>query len=325
MVDAARVWGPAGVQWRAGGGYVGWAPRPPRGVRIAPPGYGLRGHSWGFVASGQLTGPRLVRVAPSYLPNLYQRTAIANDYRSIGSTRIIVGPPSHFLPTLRVAPIPLGTLGHAMPRAQVVVRPGIPLQQRTYFAPHIRPGAYSGPGYQRPGFPGSAPGYQRPGFPGSAPGYQRPGYPTPVPGYQRPGFPAPAPGYQRPGFPAPAPGYSHPTTGPGQPYSHPSYPSPAPFNPRPAPVYNRPSYQPAPSYTPPAYHPAPSPAPSYHPAPAPAYRPAPAPTYHPAPAYRPAPAYHPAPAPSYHPAPAPSYRPAPAYRPAPSAPSPGRR
>jgi len=326
-----RVWGPAWVHWRAGGGYVGWAPLPPRGVRIAPPGYGWRGHSWNFVASGQLTAPRLVRVAPSYLPNLYQRTTIANDYRSIGSTRIIVGPPSHFLPTLRVAPTPLGTLGHAMPRAQVVVRPGIPLQQRPYFGPHIRPGVSPGPGYQRPGFPGTAPGYQRPG------------YPTPVPGYQRPGFPAPAPGYQRPGFPAPAPAYPHPTTSPGRPYSPPSYPSPAPYNPRPAPLYNRPSYQPAPSYTPPAYHPAP--APSYHPAPAPAYQPAPAPTYHPAPApaYRPAPAYHPAPAPAptyhpapaptYHPAPAPAYRPAPAYHPAPapsyhpapSAPGHGRR
>jgi hypothetical protein len=34
------VWGPAWVEWRAGGGYVGWAPLPPRvvvGVHVAPP------------------------------------------------------------------------------------------------------------------------------------------------------------------------------------------------------------------------------------------------------------------------------------------------
>ncbi len=313
-----RVWGPAWVHWRAGGGYVGWAPLPPRGVRIAPPGYGWRGHSWNFVAAGQLTAPRLIRVAPSYLPNLYQRTTIANDYRSIGSTRIIVGPPSHFLPTLRVSPIPLGTLGHAMPRAQVVVRPGVPLQQRPYFGP--RPGVgYPGPGYQRPGFPG--------------PGYQRPGFPAPAPGYQRPGYPGPGPGYPRP---APSPGQPYPHPGPAPSYPHPSYPSPAPG-------YNRPSWQPSPGYTPPAYHPTPAPAyhpgpapaPTYHPAPAPApaYHPAPAPAYHPAPApaptYHPAPApaYHPAPAPAYHPAPAPAYHPAPApaYHPAPAAPSHGRR
>ena len=89
-----RVWGPAWVHWRTGGGYVGWAPLPPRGVRINPPMFGVRGHSWNFVAADQLTAPRLYRVAPSMMPNIYGRTTIANDYRRIGSTRIIVGPPS---------------------------------------------------------------------------------------------------------------------------------------------------------------------------------------------------------------------------------------
>ncbi|HEX2656764.1 MAG TPA: DUF6600 domain-containing protein, partial [Polyangia bacterium] len=31
------IWGPAWVSWRAGAGYVGWAPLPPRGVRLAEP------------------------------------------------------------------------------------------------------------------------------------------------------------------------------------------------------------------------------------------------------------------------------------------------
>ena len=304
-----RVWGPAWVHWRAGGGYVGWAPLPPRGVRIAPPIYGGR-HSWSFVVAGQLNAPRLVRVAPPLLPGLYHRTVIANDYRSIGSTRIIIGPPGHHLPTLRINPLPLGSLGSAMPRAQVVVRPGVPLQQRSYYIPHARPA------YQPSSFP-------RPGYPAPSPSYPRPGYPSPTPGYPHAG---PSPVYPRPNYPSPAPNYPHP--GPSPAYPRPNYPGPAPSYPSPAPAYNRPSY-PAPTYHPapaPAYHPAP--APTYHPAPAPAYHPAPAPTYHPAPAptYHPAPAptYHPAPAPTYHPAPAPSYHPAPAPAHHP-APSPGRR
>ena len=35
------MWGPAWVSWRSGGGYVGWSPLPPRGVRLAG-GYGAR-------------------------------------------------------------------------------------------------------------------------------------------------------------------------------------------------------------------------------------------------------------------------------------------
>ena len=35
------MWGPAWVSWRSGGGYVGWAPMPPRGVRV-PNHFGKR-------------------------------------------------------------------------------------------------------------------------------------------------------------------------------------------------------------------------------------------------------------------------------------------
>src|SRR5262249_25146362 len=143
----------------------------------------------------------LVRVAPTMLPQIYGRTAIANDYRSIGTTRIIVGPPPHQLPMVHVAPTPLRSLSLAMPRSQVVVRAGMPLNQRPYYAPNV-----NRPGPPRPGYP--APGYNHPSSP--APGYNHPSYPAPAPGYNHPGYPAPAPGYNHPGYPAPAPGYNHP-------------------------------------------------------------------------------------------------------------------
>src|SRR6185295_19152061 len=75
-----RIWGPAWVHWRIGGGHVGWAPLPPRGVRIAPPwGVGGRYHSWNFVPMGHLMAPRLVRVAPPLAVGLYGRTTVATD------------------------------------------------------------------------------------------------------------------------------------------------------------------------------------------------------------------------------------------------------
>jgi hypothetical protein len=314
-----RVWGPSWVHWRTGGGYVGWAALPPRGVRIAPPLLSVRVHSWNFVAAEHLTAPRLMRVAPAMMPHLYMRTAIANDYRSIGSTRIIVGPQPHQLPMLHIQPTPLRTLSPAMPRAQITVRPGVPLQQRPYYAPGLRgaPGparpGYLPPSYQRPPYGG---GYGRPGYP--APGYTHPGYPAPAPapGYTHPGYPAPAPGYGHPGYPTPAPGYTHPgypAPAPAPGYGHPGYPAPAP-----APGYGHPGYPaPAPGYSHPGYPaPAPAPVPGYghpgYPAPAPGY-PA-APSSPPAPSYShpsyPAPAPQPAPsAPSYHPAPAPAPHP----------------
>src|SRR5205085_1970840 len=71
-----RIWGPAWVHWRLGGGYVGWAPLPPRGVRIAPPLYSGRAHYWNFVPMAQITAPRLVRIAPALTVGLWGRTAV---------------------------------------------------------------------------------------------------------------------------------------------------------------------------------------------------------------------------------------------------------
>ena len=299
-----RIWGPSWVHWRVGGGYVGWAPLPPRGVRLGMPGVsiGMRYHPWNFVPMGQITANRLVRVAPPMAANLYGRTAIMSDLRSIGSTRIIYGPSlNHFAAaSIRITPTPLASVHMAMPRANIVVRPGVPLASRAYYAPVYR-GGYTGSrpiGSPRPGYPGPVNNYPRPvnnyprvGYPAGptvnpAPSYPRPGYQQPSaprpayqppayqhPGYQQPSAPRPAyqpPAYQHPGYQqpsAPRPAYQPPA------YQQPSYQQPS--APRPAyqpPAYQRPSYQ-QPTHSAPSFQsPAPRPAPSFQ---APASRPAP--------------------------------------------------
>ena len=184
-----RIWGPAWVHWRSGGGHVGWAPLPPRGVVIARPVMGLRHNPWNFVMAGEILSPRLNRVSLTFLPGLWGRTAITTDFRSIGTTRVVVGPPLHHLPGVRVVPAPLGSIQVALPRSHVVVRPGVPLVQRTYYSPYHRPqwGASPVVTAPRPGYP---PVYHRP-----APIYQRPGW------EQRPGNPPPYGQQPQPGQP----------------------------------------------------------------------------------------------------------------------------
>ncbi|MBL9042432.1 MAG: hypothetical protein JNM83_12570 [Myxococcales bacterium] len=297
-----RIWGPAWVHWRSGGGYVGWAPLPPRGMVIARPVPGSRWNYWNFMAPHQLLLPRMQRLAPAYLPSIYGRTVIATDFRSIGSTRVVVGPPLHHFPGVRVVPAPLGSLQIALPRSHVVVRPGVPLGSRTYYTPHYRP-TWGTPttSLPRPGFP---PVYQRPATPppyqqrpggwnqpGQAPPYQqRPGgwnQPGQAPPYQqRPGGwnqPGQAPPYQqRPGGwnqPGQAPPYQQ-RPQPGQPpiYQRPGYPQgPMPQQP---PVQQQPRFEPRPMpQQQPRFEPRPMPQqpPRFEPRPMPQQPPGPAP------------------------------------------------
>jgi hypothetical protein len=241
-------------------------------VRIAPPwGASVRYHYWNFVPMAQITAPRLIRIAPPLAVGLYGRTTIATDLRAIGSSRIVYGPPLHHFSSvsIRIAPTPLHSVQMAMPRSNIVVRPGVPLSSRPYYAPVVRPAGY---GYQRPGYQ-PMPSYPRPGY-NQYPGYPRPSTVNPAPSYPRPAYQPPLGGYPQYGAPHPstvnpAPAYSG--------YPRPAYQAPA-YQPAPPP---RPAYQ-APAYQPPVYH-APSPAPSHSapvfhsPSPAPSHS---APSFH---------------------------------------------
>ncbi len=238
-----RIWGPAWVSWRHGGGYAGWTPLPPRGVRIAPP-VGARVARWNFVPTGQLGAPRMTRVSPAVVPQVFARTAASNTFRTVGTTQVNIGPLPHTM-QLSVRPTPLHTLTGSLPRAQVTVRPGMALQSRPYAASvGARPFQGQGGAYQRQA-PGFQPGAQRPGF--QQPTYQRPAY-------QQPGYQRQAPGFQQP-YQHPAPGY-RPMYQPrtlSPTYQRPTYQAPTYQRPAyQAPAYSRPSYQ-APAYSRPSY------------------------------------------------------------------------
>jgi hypothetical protein len=316
------VWGPAWVDWRYGGGYVGWAPLPPAGVHIgAPRAMGTR-DPWRFAVAGEL-----FRRNPTYVPrhvaaSIWSRTAPVRNLRTVTlggvSTRINLGPPIATVSRDLGRGIP--TLGlrnaspSALPRASIVARPGIALQQRPYVRAVTRGGGIVGPGPRAvpspsigtPVGPSSrAPVYQPPPYSRS---YPAPSYQAPV--YRAPASSAPQPSYQAPVYRPPVPSYQLPQVPSTR---QPTYSAPAYTPPRPsyqAPVYRQPAYSP-PSYQAPVYRQPSYSAPRYQ---APAYRaPSPSPSYS-APSYSRPSAPAPSVGPSYQrpsaPSPSPSFGPA---------------
>jgi len=88
------LWGPAWVSWRAGGGYVGWAPLPPRGVSLASP---IGVHSpWRFMVAGNLGRSRGPYLAPRFVPSAFMRTSVVSNTRLLpdgaSTVRVNAGP-----------------------------------------------------------------------------------------------------------------------------------------------------------------------------------------------------------------------------------------
>ncbi|HXJ23299.1 MAG TPA: DUF6600 domain-containing protein [Polyangia bacterium] len=222
------MWGPAWVSWRSGNGYVGWAPLPPRGVRLAG-WYGARS-PWRFTPAANLAASRLAFVSPRYLPNMFARTSVVSTDRLLsrgrynvhvnaGPSRGITAPP---VTLSHVAP---GVLPHVAvyPHAGVPVyaRPWVrgPEAQRDPLTngwhagspvvssrPPAAPGANTFGGYARPNGYGYSATAVRPATPAGAPVYGRPapsfgGRPSaggavpvaPRPAYQPPAMRAYAP------------------------------------------------------------------------------------------------------------------------------------
>jgi len=257
------VWGPAWVSWRTGGGYVGWAPLPPRGVTIGPP-IGVR-TPWRFVVASQLGQARMSYLPAHTIPTIFGRTTVVSNVRtaSVGATtlRYNAGP------NLAVAggvglstPARLAAVApHAIPRATITPRTGIDVASR----PWVRAGVTQqvAPFQQRPA---SIPiGPQHPVAPVYHPPMNQPVYHPPVNQPVHPMAPvrptAPAyrpmphaytpPAYQRPAYSAPA--YSAPYRAPA--YSAPAYHAPTYAAPHySAPAYHAPAYA-APHYSAPSY------------------------------------------------------------------------
>ena len=190
------VWAPAWVDWRFGGGYIGWAPLPPVGYAVVVQPW--RPY-WCFVPSNVFVYRDVwaYRLPVDHIHAAYAATVPVHQAVSYGRARWYAGPP---VPQVEHA------VGHPVPRV-------------TGFTPPA-------PGRIQAVLPGRGALAPRPGSPYPGVTSARPstgGTPAPAPGWRAP---APAPGWRAPpagGSVAPA----RPST------SGPSAPAPSTAGPRP--------------------------------------------------------------------------------------------
>jgi hypothetical protein len=337
------TWGPAWVDWRFGGGYVGWAPLAPVGLTVS---YEAYSPWWVFVESPHFCDYGVYRHAIPYNRVVTTAWPVTQPYRqtiAYGRGHFYAGPPATHIAT--AVGVPIAPVHVAAPRPGVITAVQPHVTANPNVARAVGPSPYhaiaSGrvapaPQMAMPARPVAQPiAPTRPAPQAIAPARPvaqpiaparpvaqpiAPARPVAQPiAPARPAPPAiaarPAPQVITPARPvAPAPVRAQPIA--------PARPQPMmPAQPRAYPAA-APRAQPM---MPPRPYVAPAPA---RPAPQQSYR-APAPSSHAAPAASshaaPAPSYHAAPAPSYHAAPAPSYHAAPAPRSNPAVAHPDRR
>ena len=126
------MWGPAWVSWRSGGGYVGWAPMPPRGVRVVSH-FGPRS-GWRFMAADRFgNGRRLDCVPHGQIPAIWRRTGVVSHERVLNhgtwSVRVNAGP----VRMNRVAPVRLASVAPGnMPQVKILPHAGAPTGMRPW-------------------------------------------------------------------------------------------------------------------------------------------------------------------------------------------------
>jgi hypothetical protein len=125
------MWGPAWVAWRSGGGWVGWAALPPRGVSVTTT-YGRR-TPWRFTRAGDLGARRIRCVQMNQMKGMFRRTSpVANDRvltRGNATVHINAGP--RYIPN--ATPVRLKSVApHAFPQRAIYPRPGVKMAVRPW-------------------------------------------------------------------------------------------------------------------------------------------------------------------------------------------------
>ncbi len=134
------LWGPAWVSWRAGGGYVGWAPLPPRGISMGSP---IGVHSpWRFAVAARLGRTHGAYLAPRFVPGVFGLTSVVSNPRLLasgrGAVRTNAGPALSTSGAGARAPARLASVApQAVPRAVIEPRAGMAVAGR----PWVRSGA----------------------------------------------------------------------------------------------------------------------------------------------------------------------------------------
>jgi hypothetical protein len=125
------MWGPAWVTWRSGGGWVGWAALPPRGVSVTVT-YGQRS-PWRFTRAGDLGAPRPRCVPMQEMRGLFRRTNIVANDRVLtrGNTMVHINAGPKYIP--HATPVRLNTVApQAFPQRAILPRPGTGMSQRPW-------------------------------------------------------------------------------------------------------------------------------------------------------------------------------------------------
>lgn len=122
-------WAPAWVSWRVGGGYIGWAPYAPSGIRVA-----VTGPQFVFVQAGRFTEP--VRPSTVVINNttIINQTRVVNNMRQ--ETRTVAGssPQNVFVnegPGVDVVQQATGKRLEARPVRELVRSAPVPSQKQT--------------------------------------------------------------------------------------------------------------------------------------------------------------------------------------------------
>jgi uncharacterized membrane protein YgcG len=230
------VWAPAWVDWRFGGGYIGWAPLPPVGFAVVVQPW--RPY-WCFVPSNVFIYHDVwaYRLPVGSIHSAYAATVPVHQAVSYGRARWYAGPPVPQVEHAVGRPVPrvTGFTPPAPGRVQSVLPPSRGLAPGA-LAP--RPGQpYPGLTPVRPATPAAPGGWRAPPSPGPWRGGSSPGgSPAPRPGPSAPSAPsgpsAPGPrprslGYWSPQPRSEAPSYAGPRTF-GGPSSARSFSAPSP-------------------------------------------------------------------------------------------------
>ena len=135
------LWGPAWVSWRAGGGYVAWAPLAPRRMSVGSP-LGP-GSAWRFAVAAELGRGHGFMLPQDMAPRLFGRMTVVSNARALpipgAKVRVNAGP------KIGTAPVgmPPGSGGTGAPTRLASVAPGT--LPRLAIAPHAGTPAASRP------------------------------------------------------------------------------------------------------------------------------------------------------------------------------------
>ena len=242
------MWGPAWVSWRSGGGYVGWAPMPPRGVRVVSH-FGARS-GWRFVAADRFGHGRRVDAVPhNQVPAIWRRTEAVSHERVLNNgswtVRVNAGPVrvSHEKP-VRLASVAPGN----MPPVKIFPRAGAPAGMRPWTrGPFNQPTAGGTGGGRRVGGNPAGGWMNRP----SAPKLAAPAMTGPMP--SQPMRPVP---HVIGGGASSSYASQRPAAAPSQVWQQPQSPNRAlpHVESQPAPRFQMPAQQPTHQARPPAFH-----------------------------------------------------------------------